>query len=270
MSSVALEPASRFTHAELTEIFNAGYEGYYTPFRLDEDAFRVMSTIWDDDLDASRVALVDGAPAGICKLAIRGDRGWIAGIGIATAQRGQGLGEELMRGVLGVARERGLREVWLEVLVQNEPAIRLYDKLGFEHVRDLEVWALDSVSGEAGAVRRVPLQQAQERIRRQRAEPEPWQRADETVANLDDVEGLEAEGGAVLFRAKGGRTSLLQGVARDEAAAHGLLQALGGAMPLQWLNGPQGDPFNAAIDALGGTLAHRQHELLLRLAPLSP
>jgi hypothetical protein len=89
------------------------------------------------------------------------------------------------------------------------------------------------------------------------------------VANLDEVEGLEAEGGAVLFRAKGGRTSLLQGVARDEAAARALLQALGGPMPLQWLNGPQGDPFNAAIEALGGTLAHRQHELLLRLAPLS-
>ena len=118
-------------------------------------------------------------------------------------------------------------------------------------------------------MQRVPLQQAQERIRRQRTEHEPWQRADETVANLDEVEGLEAEGGAVLFRTKGGRTSLLQGVARDEAAARGLLQALGGAMPLQWLNGPQGDPFNAAIDALGGTLAHRQHELLLRLAPLS-
>ena len=122
MSSVALEPASRFTHAELAEIFNAGYEGYYTPFSVDEEAFRFMSTIWDDDLDASRVALVDGAPAGICKLAIRGDRGWIAGIGIAAAQRGQGVGEELMRGVLDVARERGLREVWLEVLVQNEPA----------------------------------------------------------------------------------------------------------------------------------------------------
>jgi ribosomal protein S18 acetylase RimI-like enzyme len=267
MSAVALVPASRFTHAELAAIFTAGYDGYYTPFTVDEEAFRFMSTIWDDDLDASRVAVVDGAPAGICKLAIRGDRGWIAGIGIAAARRGQGVGEELMRGVLHVARERGLREVWLEVLVQNEPAIRLYEKLGFEHVRDLEVWALDSVSGKAGAVQRVPFQQAQERIRRQRTEHEPWQRADETVANLDEVEGLEAEGGAVLFRAKGGRTSLLQGIARDEAAAHGLLQALGGAMPLQWLNGPQGDPFNAAIDALGGTLAHRQHELLLRLAP---
>jgi ribosomal protein S18 acetylase RimI-like enzyme len=269
MTTIALEPASRWTYAELAEIFNAGYEGYYTPFTLDEAAFRLMSTMWDDDLDASRVALVDGEPAGICKLAIRGDRGWIAGIGVATAHRGHGLGEELMHGVLDVARERGLREVWLEVLIQNTPAIRLYEKLGFEHVRDLEVWTLDGVSGEEDAVRRVPLEQAQERIRRDRTAREPWQRADETVAHLDEVEGSESDGGAVIHRSKGGRTSLLQGVARDEAAARSLVRAIGDA-PLQWLNGPDGDPFNAAIEALGGTLAHRQHELLLRLGPAQP
>jgi ribosomal protein S18 acetylase RimI-like enzyme len=265
MTSVALEPASRFTHAELAEIFNAGYEGYYTPFTVDEAAFRFMSTIWDDDLDASRVALVDGEPAGICKLAIRGDRGWIAGIGVSTAHRGRGVGEELMRGVLGAARERGLREVWLEVLVQNEPAIRLYEKLGFEHVRDLEVWTLDGVTGSDTVARPVPLEQAQERIRRERTEREPWQRADESVANLDEVHGRESDGGAVVLRTKGGRTSLLQAVAPDQAAARALLEALGDAMPLQWLNGPEGHPFNAAIAALGGTLVHRQHELLLRV-----
>ena len=37
------------------------------------------------------------------------------------------------------------------------------------------------------------------------------------------------------------------------------------ATGLQWLNGPTGDPFNAAIATLGGTLAHRQHELRLSL-----
>src|SRR5829696_716405 len=265
MSPVPLEPASRFTHAELAEIFNAGYEGYYTPFTVDEEAFRFMSTIWDDDLDASLVALAGGDPIGICKLAIRADRGWVAGIGIAPAHRGRGVGEALMRGVLDVGRERAVREVWLEVLVQNEPALRLYEKLGFERVRDLEVWTLDAVPGDGGAAQRVPLEQAQERIRRERQEREPWQRADETVAHLAEVEGLEGAGGAILFRTNGGRTSLLQGVAHAEAAARGLLQALGDAMPLQWLNGPEGDPFNAAIGALGGTQVHRQHELLLEL-----
>ncbi len=262
MTSVALEPASRFTHAELAKIFTAGYEDYYAPFSVDEEAFRFMSAIWDDDLDASRVALVDGEPAGICKLAIRGDRGWIAGIGISLSRRGQGVGEELMRAVIDVARKRGLRELWLEVLVQNEPALRLYEKLGFEHVRELEVWTLEDVGAGSDSARSIPLEAALARVARERTEREPWQRADETVANLDGVEALESERGAVVFRTKGGRTSLFQAVATDEAAARGLLEAL--PMPVQWLNGPVGDPFNAAIEALGGTRAHRQHELLLR------
>ena len=265
MGSVALEPASRFTHAELAAIFTAGYEGYYAPFSVDEEAFRFMSTIWDDDLDASRVALVDGDPAGICKLAIRGDLGWIAGIGIATARRGQGLGEALMRGVIDVAREHGLREVWLEVLVQNEPAIRLYEKLGFEHVRELEVWTLDVVGAGDASARPIAPADAQARIARERTQREPWQRADETVAHLDGVQGLESDGGAVLFRTKGGRTSLFQAVATDEAAAVGLLGTMADAMPLQWLNGPVGDPFTAAIETLGGSHVHRQHEMVLAL-----
>ena len=155
MADIALEPAARRSHAELAEILTAGYEGYYTPFAVDEAAFRFMATVWDDDLEASRVAVVGGEPAGIAKLAIRGDRGWIAGIGVAVPWRGQGVGEALMRGVLDEARARGLREVWLEVLVQNEPAIRLYEKLGFEHERELEVWTLEPLVFQEHKVRPV-------------------------------------------------------------------------------------------------------------------
>ena len=85
-----LEPASRYSHAELAEIFTAGYEGYFTPFVLDEAAFRFMSTTYDDDLDASRVAVVDGEPVGICKLGIRGEQGWIGGVGVARSAPWQG------------------------------------------------------------------------------------------------------------------------------------------------------------------------------------
>jgi ribosomal protein S18 acetylase RimI-like enzyme len=261
-----LAPASRYSYAELAEIFNAGYEGYFTPFSLDEAAFRLMSTAFDDDLDASRVALVDGAPAGICKLAIRGDRGWIGGVGVAALHRGTGVGGALMRAVLDVGRSRGLREVWLEVLVQNEPAIRLYDKLGFARERGLEVWALERLVFQKHKVRPVAATAAQEQIRAERTWREPWQRADESVANYDDVEALESEHGAILFRRAGDRVWLLQGSAADEDAARRLLQSLPAeAASLIWLNGPEGDPFNAAIASLGGTLAHRQHEMLLAL-----
>ena len=169
MASVALEPASGRSHAELAAIFNAGYEGYFTPFDVDEAAFRLMVETWDDDLDASRV--VDGEPAGIAKLAIRGERGWIAGIGVAVAHRGTGAGEALMRGVIAEARSRGLREVW------PEP---------------------------------VTAERAQGRIRADRTGREPWQRADESVANYTGVGGLESGRGAVLYRQSGERASLLQ------------------------------------------------------------
>ena len=271
MADVALEPASRRSHAELAAILTAGYEDYYTPFVVDETAFRFMTTVWDDDLDASRVAVVDGEPAGIAKLAIRGDRGWIAGIGVAVPHRGKGVGEALMTAVLAEARARGLREVWLEVLVQNEPAIRLYEKLGFERVRELEVWTLEPPPPEElvfqeHKVRAAPLEQAHARIRRERTEREPWQRADETVANLEGVEGLESDSGAMLYRRTGERISLLQGVAGDEPAARELLGGLpADANKLAWMNGPAGDPFNRAISALGGSLEHRQHELVLAL-----
>ena len=264
MTTVALEPASRWTYAELAEIFNAAYEGYFTPFTLDEAAFRFLVETFDDDLDASRVLLVDGEPAGICKLAIRGERGWIAGVGVAAPQRGQGHGEALMREAIDVARSRSLRELWLEVLTPNEPAIRLYEKLGFVTVRDVEVWALEGLE-RGGDARSVPIEQAQARIARERREREPWQRADESVANYEGVEALESDGGAILFRCSGGRVSLLQGVAVDEEAAGTLLRSLPEADALHWLNGPEGDPFNAAIAALGGTKSWTQHEMLLRL-----
>lgn len=266
MATVALEPASRWTHAELAEIFNAGYEGYFTPFTLDEEAFRFMSTTFDDDLDASRVALVDGEPTRICKLAIRGERGWIAGIGVAVPHRGKGYGEVLMRAVIDVARDRGLRELWLEVLTPNVAAIRLYEKLGFETVRDVEVWTLEELVGQEHEVRSVPLEQVRARIAGERTWREPWQRADESVANYEGVEAIESDRGAILFRRSGKRVSLLQGVAADEEAARELIETLPEeARALQWLNGPEGDPFNAAIAVLGGTRAWTQHEMLLTL-----
>ena len=266
MATVALEPASHFTHAELAKIFTAAYEGYFTPFTLDEDAFRFMVTTFDDDLDASRVLLVDGEPAGICKLAIRGERGWIGGLGVAAAHRGKGLGEALMREVIDVAGTHGLRELWLEVLTPNTPAIALYEKLGFETVRDVEVWTLEQRVPRQHDISSVPRRQAQARIARERRQREPWQRADESIAHYEDVEALESPRGAILFKRSGERISLLQGVAADEESAHELLEALPAeASALHWLNGPAGDPFNAAIASLGGTMAWTQHEMMLGL-----
>ena len=152
------------------------------------------------------------------------------------------------------------------MLTPNAPAIALYEKLGFETVRDVEVWTLESASLSQETVRSVPLEQAQARIARERRQREPWQRADESVAHYEDVEALESERGAILFKRSGERVSLLQAVAGDAEGARELIEALpADASALHWLNGPEGDPFNAAIASLGGTKAWTQHEMVLML-----
>jgi ribosomal protein S18 acetylase RimI-like enzyme len=174
---VRLEPASTWTHARLAEVFTAGYEGYFTPIAVDEAAVGFMASSWDIDLDASRVAVVDDDPVAICTLAIRGDRGWIGGLGVAAPHRSRGIGAVLMRRVIEEARSRGVRELWLEVLVQNEPAIRLYEALGFEHVRELEVWSPDELVLNQHELPSLPVADALGREERP-----PWQRANESLA----------------------------------------------------------------------------------------
>ena len=81
------------------------------------------------------------------------------------------------------------------------PAIALYEKLGFETVRDVEIWTLERRVSRQHDVRSVPREQAQARIARERRQREPWQRADESVAHYEGVEGLESGRGAILSSA---------------------------------------------------------------------
>jgi ribosomal protein S18 acetylase RimI-like enzyme len=67
-----------------------------------------------------------------------------AGTGIVPAFRGQGLARRMFDHVLPVLRERGVERFSLEVLQQNEPAIRAYRKSGFEITRQLRSYAADA------------------------------------------------------------------------------------------------------------------------------
>lgn len=263
MASVALEPASTRSHAALAALFTAGYEGYLMPVAIDEATFSFMARTWDYDLAGSLVTTVAGADAGLCMLGVRGEDAWIGGVGVVAAHRGQGIGEQLMRAVQEQARTRGVKRLWLEVLTQNEPALRLYEKLGYRHVRDLEVWSLDKkLVLQAHNVLPVAVADAVGRS----ADRLPWQRADQSVLKIADAQAIACADGSLVYRTAGGIVSVLQVAAKDEGAIHQLLESLprdtGG---LRYLNGPAGGPVNAVLASLGATQTARQHELLLEL-----
>ena len=62
------------------------------------------------------------------------DQGELANIAIREDARGRGLGGVLLDRVLDVARERGVRSLFLEVRVSNEAAASLYDSRGFREI----------------------------------------------------------------------------------------------------------------------------------------
>lgn len=135
-----IEAASRLDATTLVALFNLGYSDYFVPVSLDEASLAAVAEAWDIDLDASRVALrADGTPIGFTFLAIRGRRGWIAGMGVPPAMRGGGWGRATLESVLDVARARRLERVDLEVLEPNAPAIRIYERCGFTDRRRLDV-----------------------------------------------------------------------------------------------------------------------------------
>lgn len=80
--------------------------------------------------DGSKV--VDGyagllAPAGA-------EEADIQTIAVAEGARRSGLGRAMMNALIGEARKRGVRELFLEVRADNPPARSLYESLGFEEI----------------------------------------------------------------------------------------------------------------------------------------
>jgi len=120
-----IRSARSLTPAERTELFNAAYEGYLLPFHIDEQQLAFMDEVFDFDRDASRVAYLDGKAIGLGNLDVRGEDAWIGGVGVVPSARRTGVGEALMRALHEQARERGVRRVWLEVIVENTGALAL-------------------------------------------------------------------------------------------------------------------------------------------------
>jgi GNAT superfamily N-acetyltransferase len=103
-----------------------------TPYRR---AFEVLDR---DPAHLLAVAEIDGVIVGTLQLTVipglsqRGrTRGLVEAVRIASDRRGHGLGEELMRWVIGEAKRRGCSLVQLTSNASRADAHRFYERLGF-------------------------------------------------------------------------------------------------------------------------------------------
>jgi ribosomal protein S18 acetylase RimI-like enzyme len=254
-----LRPSTGLTHADLAELFTASYEGYFVPFRVDEPTFDFMVDVFDLDLAGSLVAIDDGVPVGLANLGLRGTRSWLGGVGVVPSRRGEGIGELLTRRLLDRARAAGAREMALEVIVDNHPAIALYEKLGFERTRELEVLSL-AREESAAAADEATLEAARALVRAERDAAEPWQRDDDTV------DRLEARDPAPRARVAGETVSLVQ-AAGDQPGLQTILAALRSRGTVSAVNYPAGGAVANALHAAGASasVVLRQYEMVVGL-----
>jgi ribosomal-protein-alanine N-acetyltransferase len=74
----------------------------------------------------------DEDPMGVILCRIAAGEMEVLTLGVAGWARRQGVGEALMTAALGIGRQAGATEAFLEVDVANAAAIALYERLGFE------------------------------------------------------------------------------------------------------------------------------------------
>jgi GNAT superfamily N-acetyltransferase len=263
VGELELGSAADVTDVELSELLTAAFEGYLVPVTFTPETVAFMARAYDLDRQASRVAVRDGARVGIANVGLRGPDAWVGGIGVVPEERRRGTGRALMEALHEEVGARGTERVWLEVIVENTPALELYDRLGYRHVRDVQVW---SVPATRGPVADVPAHEARRTIARHRVLRDPWQRADATVDNLDGVVGLATEGAAAIARVTGGRAQLLQAAGTAEELPGVVRAAAGLGDSMRVLNVDPADALASALDEVEGRIDATQHELVLHLA----
>jgi ribosomal protein S18 acetylase RimI-like enzyme len=267
--------ASELSGHALVDLFNAGYSDYLLPMRLTDAAFAEHVAANDIDLECSRVVR-DGQPAALALIAHRDGAGWVGGLATVPEYRRRGLGAEALAAGLAALADRGARVAWLEVIDQNRRALALYEKLGFEVVRDLVVWSLPARATHSTASRAIDASSAHAWIRANRQAREPWQRADESVTAIGargaTLRGLVVDrdgrvvATALLRDGDAPVVEALQVAATDEqAAAELLLAAAGAGRELRFRNVPDGAPASLALKRLGARRIATQHEMRVTL-----
>ncbi|MCC5893412.1 GNAT family N-acetyltransferase [Exiguobacterium sp.] len=234
--------------ADLYRAFMDGFSDYMIRFDIDEAAFEAIFLVRDQNQPSrSVVAYVDGRPVGVMLSGIAHlDTGWVTrcgGLAVAPGYRRLGIARELMRRFDEQAEGTRL----LEVIQGNEQAFDLYDRLGYDVVREIVYYR--SVPTETTATfATVSIKELFEQEYPKAAHRPIWQRDVRTTQQQATLVRVTEGGreGALLFR----DNVLLDVFGRDEDADW-LLRAAGRERPVHLTFTSDRPAFIEAAEALG-------------------
>lgn len=179
-------PVSSYPLPDLVKFLNQGFEGYFIPIQIEIADFLTMLHKDGIDLTASRVLITDQQPSGIALIARRGWTSRLAAMGITKEKRGMGAGSWFMEQLIKEAFQRGEREMSLEVIEQNQSAVKLYQKSGFQTVRRLiGLLRKDAKEKEGEPLQEIDLREMGRLISQHGLSDLPWQLSGESIAQMN-------------------------------------------------------------------------------------
>lgn len=106
----------------------AAWEAAERPYPWKEEGFPVATVVWEIDMD----------PKGFAVVQVVGEEAYLANFMIAKNARRRRHGFQFLQKVIMWAASQGARRMLLDVETTNIPAVRLYQKLGFEMIETRE------------------------------------------------------------------------------------------------------------------------------------
>jgi ribosomal protein S18 acetylase RimI-like enzyme len=133
------------TPADLPQMrttFNQAFADYFVESQLSEEQLANHLGTTAVRLELSVGAFSDGEMVGLLLNGVDVWGGLLtaydAGTGIVPAHRGRGVSGEMFRFAVPKLKESGVQRCLLEVIKENEPAIKTYRELGFATTRELQ------------------------------------------------------------------------------------------------------------------------------------
>lgn len=260
----------------LTMVFNAAFANYFVPVNstAEQMSYRFQRARVDLQLSVGafqKDELVGFMLGGIGNWA--GKRTvYNAGTGVIPKARGQRLVAQLYNFVFPLWRAAGLEQTTLEVITENERAIRAYQSVGYQIDRSFTAykWSAEATSPYPFSLRKVQAL-TWDKYERVRPFAPSW---DFTQAGVEAVqthyqgwELLDTDGNWQGFAIVHESGQLAQAGCTADKYWLILLQLLGTHYPTnRWINVPdEAKALVAAIKDIGGEALLSQHEMSLLL-----
>jgi len=192
MSPIQIRSLSDTSNEEILDCFNISFSEYFIPFQLTLEQLVTKLDTESVDKSISVGAFKDHKLIGFV---LHGSRilngvyrAYNAGTGVIPEERGKAITRNMYEFIRPVLSKKGFQEVFLEVISTNIPALRSYQKIGFEERRRLSCFkgkpsipkVVDTVTIKEENVQDVTKLP-------QFGEMEPtWQNSRETILKLGD------------------------------------------------------------------------------------